>query len=83
MINAVTSFASNTYASLPTLKLDTPSNIFRKTTAIALSGIALIALANLPEASADPFVDCMNNCNRIADNSLAKLICQTLCLFAK
>ncbi len=47
--NAITSFASNTYASLPTLKLDTPSNIIKKTTAVALSGIALVALANLPE----------------------------------
>lgn len=56
--NAIISFASNTYASLPTLKIDTPSNIIKKTTAVALSGIALVALANLPEASASPFTQC-------------------------
>lgn len=81
MINSITSFASNAYASLPTIKLDTPSNMVKKTT-IVLSAITLIGLANFPKASADPFVDCMNNCRRNADNSLALLICQTLCLFA-
>ncbi|QZA58197.1 hypothetical protein [Candidatus Rhabdochlamydia porcellionis] len=83
MVNSITSFASNAYASLPTLKIDTPSNMAKKTTTIALSAVTLIALANLPKASADPFVDCMNNCRRNADNSLALLICQTPCLFAK
>ncbi len=83
MINAITSVASNAYASLPTLRLDTPSNIIKKTTAVAIPAIALVALANLSEVSADPFTQCMDNCRRNASNSLALLICQTLCLFAK
>jgi hypothetical protein len=71
MINsAITSFASNTYASLPTLRIDTPSNIIKKTTAVALSGIALLALANLPEASATPFTRCMDDCRRNANGAL-------------
>lgn len=79
--NAITSFASNIYALLPTLKIDTPSNVIKKTTAVTFSGIALVALANLPEASATPFTDCMNNCRRDAQGSLPLLICQTLCYF--
>ncbi|VHN99650.1 hypothetical protein RHT_00091 [Candidatus Rhabdochlamydia sp. T3358] len=77
MTNAIISFASNTYAS-PPLKLNTPSHIIKKTAAVAISGITLIALANLSEVSTDPIVTCMNNCRHITDNPFALLICQTL-----
>ncbi len=78
MTSAIPSLVPNVYAPLSKLKLNTPSHIIKKTAAVAISGITLIALANLSEVSTDPIVTCMNNCRHITDNPFALLICQTL-----
>lgn len=42
MTNAIISFASNAYASLPTLRLSSPSEMIKKATAIAIPAILLL-----------------------------------------
>ena len=46
---------------------------------IAIPVIAIVLLANLPVVKADKFTDCIDFCNKNADNALAKTICYTIC----
>jgi hypothetical protein len=55
------------------------SRIGQNISKVAVPAMGLIALASIPRALGDDFIDCMNMCNRRAVGALDKLICQTLC----
>jgi len=64
------------------ISLSSAAGLARNVSKVAIPAIALLAVANLPTAAADPYVNCMNSCDRV-EHELIKLICYACCLFAK
>jgi hypothetical protein len=54
-----------------------PSAIKLKCLALAI--FSIYAISNIPVAMADKYTDCIENCDRTADNGLPRMICYGLC----
>ena len=51
----------------------------RNISAIAFPMIALVAVTNLSVVNASKFTDCIDNCDRVTEGGLPRMICYGLC----
>ena len=77
-ISTISSYVPNVSNYIPKIRLASKEQAVKNITKIAVPVIALVALANVATASATPFTNCMEACDRIEHDSL-KLICNIGC----
>ena len=66
---------------IPTIKIDTPSNILKKVSFVAIPAIALAANMMMTKVNADRFTDCIDACDRNGRDAheAAKFLCYVMC----
>lgn len=65
---------------IPSLRIDTPTNVLNKATMVAIPTILLVG-SLMNGVAADAFSDCMEACDRNGRDAggLAKLLCYAMC----
>jgi hypothetical protein len=66
---------------IPKIRIATPKEAISNLTKLAVPIIVLVAASTVREVIGDPFVDCINACDRNGRDAheLAKLLCYAMC----